>query len=227
MGRLQTVPGNGRRRPAAERVGARSELDELRVACRRQVHVIEVLGGAVSALRVGAAALKAENVELRAAYQRVRDDRGAWARADAVEALEVTLPLDARAPGAARIVVEGLRGRVPTSVIDDALLVATELVTNSVRHSGAPGGAVVVVRVQITSTMVRLEVEDPGSGGTIAPRAPDLESGGGFGLNLVRALSERWGLERAVAGGTCVWAQLRRAPSVAHASALAGGTRSS
>jgi anti-sigma regulatory factor (Ser/Thr protein kinase) len=215
MERLQTVPGNGRRRPAAEPVAARSELDELRVACRRQVHVIEMLGGAVSALRVGAAALKAENVELRAAYQRVR--------ADAVEALEVTLPLDARAPRAARIVVEGLRGRVPTSVIDDALLVATELVTNSVRHSGA----VVVIRVQITSTMLRLEVEDPGSGGTIAPRAPDLESGGGFGLNLVRALSERWGLERAVAGGTCVWAQLRRAPSVAHASAFAGGARSS
>jgi anti-sigma regulatory factor (Ser/Thr protein kinase) len=223
MERLQTVPGNGRRRPAAEPVAARSELDELRVACRRQVHVIEMLGGAVSALRVGAAALKAENVELRAAYQRVREPRGAWARADAVEALEVTLPLDARAPRAARIVVEGLRGRVPTSVIDDALLVATELVTNSVRHSGA----VVVIRVQITSTMLRLEVEDPGSGGTIAPRAPDLESGGGFGLNLVRALSERWGLERAVAGGTCVWAQLRRAPSVAHASAFAGGARSS
>ena len=139
----------------------------------------------------------------------------------------MTLPLDARAPGVARIVVEGLRGRVPASVLDDALIVASELVSNSVRHSDAPGGAVVVIRIQITSTMVRIEVEDPGSGGTIAPRAPDLESGGGFGLNLVRALSERWGLERVLAGGTRVWAQLQRAPRTAHASALAGDARSS
>jgi hypothetical protein len=44
----------------------------------------------------------------------------------------------------------------------------------------------------------------------IAPRSPDLEGGGGFGLNVVQALSERWGLERIAAGGTRVWAQLAR-----------------
>jgi len=225
MERQQAVPANGRRSPAPEPVAARSELEELRVACRRQAHVIEVLGAAVSATRVGAAALKAENAELRAAQQRVREERGAGA--NPVETLEVTLPLDARAPGVARIVVEGLRGRVSPSVLDDALIVASELVSNSVRHSGAPGGAVVVIRIQISSTMMRIEVEDPGSGGTIAPRSPDLEGDGGFGLNLVRALSERWGLERVLAGGTRVWAQLHCAPLTAHASALAGEARSS
>ena len=73
------------------------------------------------------------------------------------EALQVRLPLDVRAPGAARIVVGRLRGRVPALVLEDALLVVSELVTNGVCHSGECDGAI-VVRVELTATMVRLEV---------------------------------------------------------------------
>jgi anti-sigma regulatory factor (Ser/Thr protein kinase) len=186
-----------------------------------------MLGAAVSTLRGGAAALKAENAELRAAYDRVRSPSDACPRpsggVDGSEALEVSLPLDTRAPGAARIVVDALRGRVPTPVLDSARLVVSELVTNSVLHCEAPAGAVVVVRVQLTGTMVRLEVGDPGCGGVIAPRAPDPERGGGLGLNIVQTLSERWGVERAVAGGTRVWAQLPHRPLTAPAFAEASG----
>ena len=142
--------------------------------------------------------------------------------------LEASLPLDARAPGAARIVVASLRGRVPASVLDTAQLLVTELVTNSVRHSGASAAARVVVRVRLTDSMLRLEVSDPGCDGAIAPRAPDLQAGGGFGLNLVSAFSERWGLERVAAGGTRVWAQLAYAPaaSVAEPEIVTRGRRS-
>jgi anti-sigma regulatory factor (Ser/Thr protein kinase) len=228
----QAVAGNGRRPATAERVSARSELDGLRATCRRQAHVIDALGQAVSTLRSGAAALKAENVELRAENDRVR--RGA-ARARAGgrvgDALDVHVPLDVRAPGAARIVVaECLRGRVAASVLESASLVVSELVTNSVRHGGASAAGVVVVRVWLTETMVGVEVEDRGRAGVIAPRPADLQSGGGFGLNVVQALSERWGLERIAAGGTRVWAQLARAPLRAPGSAEtagAGGARSS
>jgi anti-sigma regulatory factor (Ser/Thr protein kinase) len=191
----------------------------LRSACRRQAHVIELLSAATSNLRSGAAALRAENAELRAANERIgRQGRNGAARG--AGALEVSLPLGAQAPGVARTVVERLRGRVHVSVLEDALLVVSELVTNSVCHSGAPAGAVAVVRVELTDTMVRLEVEDAGRGGVIAPRAPDL--GGGFGLNLVGGLSERWGLERVAAGGTRVWAQLSRAPAQASGLRTAG-----
>jgi len=206
---------SGGRPPSAVSLDARSELDGLRSAYRRQAHVIERLSAAASNLRSRAAALRAENAELRAANERIgRQGRNGAARE--AGALEVCLPLDARAPGVARTLVERLRGRVHVSVLEDALLVVSELVTNSVRHSGASAGAVAVVRVELTRTMVRLEVEDPGRGGVIAPRAPDLD--GGFGLNLVGGLSERWGLERVAAGGTRVWAQLSRAP--AHAAGL-------
>jgi anti-sigma regulatory factor (Ser/Thr protein kinase) len=226
----QAVAGNRRPPATAEPAGAGAELDGLRATCRRQAHVIDALSEAVSILRGGAAALKDENAELRAENDRVR--RGAararaTGRVDAGDALEVHLPRNVRAPGAARVVVaEGLRDRVAASVLESARLVVSELVTNSVRHSGASTAGVVVVRVGLTETLVRVEVEDRGRAGTVAPRSPDLEGGGGFGLHVVQALSERWGLERIAAGGTRVWAQLARAPLIAPASGVSGARSS-
>jgi serine/threonine-protein kinase RsbW len=224
----QAIAGNGRPPATAERGSARSELDGLRATCRRQAHVIDALGQAVSTFRSGAAALKAENAELRAENDRVRrgPSRARVAgRVDAAgDALEAHVPLDVRAPGAARIVVaECLRDRVAASVLESALLVVSELVTNSLRHGGASAAGVVIVRVGLTETMVRVEVEDRGRAGAVAPRSPDLEGGGGFGLNVVQALSERWGLERVGAGGTRVWAQLASAPLSSPASAETSG----
>ncbi len=130
---------------------------------------------------------------------------------DETEVLEAGLPLDVRAPAPARaLVATSLRERVPARVLEHAELLVSELVTNSVRHSGAAGcDARLVLRVELSPGALRVGVEDPGRGGVIAPRPPDRNGGGGgFGLNLVHTLSERWGVERAVAGSTRVWAQL-------------------
>jgi serine/threonine-protein kinase RsbW len=94
------------------------------------------------------------------------------------------------------------------AVLDRARLLVSELATNSVLHSGAIPGDDLVLRVQPSKTTVRLEVEDSGRGDVVVARPPDLNGGGGFGLNLVHTLSERWGVEYAVAGGTSVWARL-------------------
>jgi anti-sigma regulatory factor (Ser/Thr protein kinase) len=213
---------NGHEAWVEPRGSTRSESDELRATCRRQAYVIDALHEAVATLRRGAQALKAENAELRAALERERGSRrsasGADGRVNGGERIDVRFALDAHAPAAARSAVAGcLGGRVPPSVLDDALLLATELVTNSVRHSGMPASASVVVGVTLMPGIVRLDVEDPGRGGAIALRPPDTD-GGGFGLNLVQTLSERWGVERAARGGTRVWAQLARAPLTAVAS---------
>jgi anti-sigma regulatory factor (Ser/Thr protein kinase) len=209
----QVAGQNGRAATRSRSSAARLGSDELGAACERQAQVIETLAAAVATLRGGAAALKAENAELRAAAAEVRGGADVGGRADAAEGFEVSLPLDVRAPGAARSVVASLRGRVPASVLETAQLLVSELVTNSVRHCGASDGASVIVRVRLTDSIVRLEVSDPGCAGVIAPRAPDLEGGGGFGLNLVGRFSERWGLERVAAGGTRVWAQLAFPPA--------------
>ena len=189
---------NGKPPSTRQHAVGRSELDTLRTTCRRQALVIDTLREAAATLRTGALALKAENEQLRAV------DHG--------EAAEVHFGLDAQAPGAARrVVADRLAERVSPAMRDDAQLVVSELVTNSLTHSGASVGEGVVVRIELTSSMLRLEVEDAGRGGMIGPRAANVETGGGFGLNLVQALSERWGVERVAAGGTRVWAQLARA----------------
>jgi serine/threonine-protein kinase RsbW len=178
---------NGRAPSAGERANAHSELDRLRVTCRRQARTIDALGEAIAVLRNGAGALNAENAELA----------------------EVRLTLDAKAPAAARaIVANRLRDRWPGLVLDRAQLLTSELVTNSVLHSHAPAGASMVFRLELSQDAIRLEVEDPGGRGAVAPRSPDLDGGGGFGLNLVQQLSERWGVERVTTGGTRVWAQI-------------------
>jgi anti-sigma regulatory factor (Ser/Thr protein kinase) len=121
---------------------------------------------------------------------------------------DIRLGFDEQAPATARAVLaSALSDRVPALVLEHAQLLASELVTNSVLHCGASRDDVLIFRVGLSSAVVRLEVEDPGRGGTISPRLPDLIDGGGFGLNFVGSLSESWGVERSVAG-TRVWAHL-------------------
>jgi anti-sigma regulatory factor (Ser/Thr protein kinase) len=200
----------------------------LRATCRSQALTIDWLGEAVSTLRRGAAALKAENADLRAEQQRRSGHRGrarASGRPDGA-AVAVRLPCDERAPAAARsVVAQCLSERVAADVRENAQLVVSELVSNGVLHSGACAADALVVRVGLSRTMVRLEVEDPGRGGVVAPRSPDLTIGGGFGLQLVQAVSERWGMERVTEGGTSVWAQLPRTRAAAPASSDEPGVR--
>jgi anti-sigma regulatory factor (Ser/Thr protein kinase) len=130
---------------------------------------------------------------------------------------ETRVPVDLRAAGAARrLVARTLHGRVHDDVLGSARLVASELATNSVRHSGATAGESMVIRLDLSSTRVRLEVEDPGVAEAISIRAADQEGGGGFGLNLVQVLSDVWGHDRGPGGGTRVWAELACSPAASN-----------
>jgi anti-sigma regulatory factor (Ser/Thr protein kinase) len=210
---IHAVPVDRSTPQTGESAASRSELEDLRVTCRRQASVTETLGRAVSTFHAAANALKAENADLRAevAELNAHPRRGSiatpgWERARRTEIRHV---LDVHAPAAARVVVTTvLRDRLSPAVLDKAVLIATELVTNSVRHSGASAEDALLLRLEVTATMLRISVEDPGSAGTIAIRPPDFQRGGGFGLNLVQKLSDHWGVERSTGGGTRVWAQL-------------------
>jgi len=120
---------------------------------------------------------------------------------------EMTLAGELDAPAMARAAVGGwMAGRVDGATVADAQLLVGELVGNSVRHADTPDGASVTVRVEIRGDALHLEVRDAGTSGSILRRPPDLEYGGGFGLNLVEALSRRWGVARDA--GTRVWAEV-------------------
>jgi anti-sigma regulatory factor (Ser/Thr protein kinase) len=211
----QTASANGWAAVSSDGIG-RPPPDGLQAECRRQAIVIERLSEALSTFERGARALKAENSDLRAENDRLHRNRrlevGSNRRVDGGEPAEVAIPLGVQAPAVARsAVADRLADQVAPCVLETALLLVSELVTNSVRHSGVPEGEDVVVRVDLWRHGCRLEVEDPGRDGVIAPQPQDLRNGGGMGLNLVQMLSERWGVVRAAGGPTRVWAQLPRA----------------
>jgi anti-sigma regulatory factor (Ser/Thr protein kinase) len=88
---------------------------------------------------------------------------------------------------------------------DAVLLVASELITNAVRH----GSGEVELRVVVDGKKVRLEVLDDGHVRVKAPkRTPAPTSIGGRGLLLVRDVSKRWGSGFDPEGRTMVWAEL-------------------
>ena len=211
----QTASANGRRPLLPDDSGSPLVPEGLQAKCQHQAMVIDTLGEALSAFERGARALKAENSTLRAENERLRRHRRFASRpdgrVDGGEPAEAAIPIGMHAPRVARsVIARWLADHVAPSVLETALLLVSELVSNSVRHSGVPEGEEVVVRVRLWRDGFRLEVEDPGRSGVIAPQPQDPLRGGGMGLHLVQTLSERWGVVRATEGPTCVWAQLPR-----------------
>jgi anti-sigma regulatory factor (Ser/Thr protein kinase) len=86
-------------------------------------------------------------------------------------------------------------------------LLATELVSNSVRHGGVGSDGWVTAGVALDSEKVRVEIRDSSLHGKPVPRSPDYEGdGGGFGLLLLDQIASAWGVERD--RGLCVWFEL-------------------
>jgi serine/threonine-protein kinase RsbW len=121
-----------------------------------------------------------------------------------LERLETTLPAGPGASATARATLSRwLAGHVPGEVLEDARLLTSELVANSIGHAELPDEASLRLAVQLRGGALRVEVRDPGTGGEISQREPDREHGGGFGLHLVDLIATRWGVNRT--GGTHVW----------------------
>jgi anti-sigma regulatory factor (Ser/Thr protein kinase) len=93
--------------------------------------------------------------------------------------------------------------------LDDVRLLVSELVTNSVLHGGAGPEDSVQVHVDRPDHCVHVEVCDNGGGWMEPTRSTSLDSdepAGGWGLMLVGALADRWGVS--AGERTCVWFEL-------------------
>jgi anti-sigma regulatory factor (Ser/Thr protein kinase) len=127
-----------------------------------------------------------------------------------LDPFELTVPARPHAPTAARAALsEWLGESVSDSLLDDARLLLTELVTNSVRHGHLAADAPISISADLTNGILRLEVRDPGEHGTVGPRTPNPTIGAGYGLHLVDLLAARWGISRT--RGTHVWLELAHA----------------
>lgn len=114
------------------------------------------------------------------------------------------LPPGPEAVARARRAIDGLGARLPDPDRRDLRLLASEVVTNALRHAG---GGPVELAVELAGDRARLEVLDGGRGFDPPPGGPRSRGDSGWGLVLVDALADRWGVERG--RRTRVWIELR------------------
>ncbi|WP_254407194.1 ATP-binding protein [Streptomyces sp. GMY02] len=103
------------------------------------------------------------------------------------------------------------RSGVSDAVVDDAVLILSELVSNACRH-GRPLG-----REQIGDGDIRaawrvdkagrliVEVTDGGGPTRPIPATPSVTARGGRGLNIISALAQEWGVRDSESGEVTVW----------------------
>lgn len=111
--------------------------------------------------------------------------------------VNLTLETNEQAPRISRQKLSELRSELEPR-FDDLALVVSELVSNSVRHSG---DGLVSVSIKKTANLVRLEVRDPGPGFD-----PDHNDSDGMGLRIVSRVADAWGIDN---DGACtVWVEI-------------------
>lgn len=91
---------------------------------------------------------------------------------------------------ARQFVAEAL-GQVP--VLDDVVLLVSELCTNALVHTASGEGGTFEVAILPGPSCVRVEVRDDGSDRSRAAVPPDISAEDGRGLSLVDLIADRWG----------------------------------
>jgi anti-sigma regulatory factor (Ser/Thr protein kinase) len=116
--------------------------------------------------------------------------------------LEMQLPRAETASAVARHALRRSYARsVDPLVLGDAELLASELASNAVRH----GRGAIMLRACLDDDRLLVEVVDEGSGFERALRRHDFGQVGGWGLDIVDEVADRWGVHE---GTTRVWFEL-------------------
>lgn len=118
-------------------------------------------------------------------------------------ALCIGLPHAPEAPGLARREVVGTFGhRLPARILEDLLVVVSELIANAVRHGRSGIGPGLSLALEFDARTMRVTAMD---GGARRRRRVDDGGVGGWGLAMVASLADRWGF--APGRPTVAWAE--------------------
>ena len=121
---------------------------------------------------------------------------------------------------ARRFVAARLNGHDP-QLVEQATLMVSELVTNSIRHASGP----VAITLDVTADRLRCDVSDPGPG-TPTVRSPAPGENSGRGLRIIAELADEWGLTSNAESGNNVWFVLQLdTPQFSEDTLEAGGHR--
>ena len=106
---------------------------------------------------------------------------------------------------------------VPDTVVDDAVLILSELLSNACRHGRPLGQHAEVGDGDIRATWrvhrtggLTVEVTDGGGPTRPIPATPSVTARGGRGLNIISALAQEWGVRDDTSGEVTVWALVTR-----------------
>ena len=121
---------------------------------------------------------------------------------------EVDLSRDPDSAAEARRALGEVSDHLSPRRLEDAQLLVSELVTNAIRHAGLDEADTIKLVVETGDRALRIEVCDSGRGFELTEPEPDPARPSGWGLYLVRELSDRWGVDRG--GQTRVWFELDR-----------------
>jgi anti-sigma regulatory factor (Ser/Thr protein kinase) len=108
-----------------------------------------------------------------------------------VDVFRLEVPCDVRAPGVVRAALRATHENGWS--LEDGLLIASELVTNAVRHSGCGDTQRLDVHVAHREGNLMISVHDPGlSQHDAEPMDGKPSDPGGRGLQIIERLSARW-----------------------------------
>ncbi|MGP3910262.1 ATP-binding protein [Nonomuraea sp. 10N515B] len=107
--------------------------------------------------------------------------------------------------------------------VDDAVLAASELLTNAFRHSNGKPYDLIGLTVAMAEGVVYVEVRDPGSTFSAPHIRQEPEAEDGRGLLIISEISQDWGVrEHGIGLGRTVWCAIRAAPPSVGPSAVRG-----
>jgi len=121
--------------------------------------------------------------------------------------LEVALPPRPESVGAARRALGQILVGLDERTRDGVTVIVSELVTNAVKHGP---DRPIALRIWRDGDAVRGEIEDEGRGKVEIWRESERGERGGYGLPIVDAMSDRWGVYD---GNTRVWFELVDRPA--------------
>jgi anti-sigma regulatory factor (Ser/Thr protein kinase) len=123
--------------------------------------------------------------------------------------IELRLPPEPIAPILARAAVTAIGSGLPGSVVSDAELLTSEVVSNAVKHADLDPSQEIVLRV-VMDERLRVEVADPGPPFEADLRRQSSDTSG-WGLFLIEAIAMSWDVEPEGVGKK-VWFELDPGP---------------
>lgn len=111
--------------------------------------------------------------------------------------MDLSLPHEPTTPGVARTKLAAFLtvNRAPTEVIDDALIVLSEMIANAVSHGVPNDDGSIEIFWELTASTLHVVVADGGSGAKLRALELDEDSLGGRGLAIINKVADRWWVE--------------------------------